>query len=77
MQTALAVTVDGVEQVQRLLALIASFGDGGVPQESVIKLRQLAGDVVDANPAWWQWLSCILTGVAIMALSAELIRRER
>ncbi len=76
-QTALAVTVDSVEQVQRLLTLIASFGDGGVPQESVIKLRQFAGDVVDANPAWWQWLTCIATGVVIMALSAELIRRER
>ncbi len=76
LQTTLAVEVDSVTEVNKLLRMTEGL-ETEASAEYLREMRNAAQEVVSAGPSLAQWISCLATGGALMVVSFELIRRER
>ena len=78
LQTALAISVDNVNDVERLIEATKGLPQGGnAPTDLLSTVREVAGDVTATDPSFIQWLSSLLMGIVTMAIPWVLIWRER
>jgi hypothetical protein len=76
LQTAIAVSIDNANDVQRLRGNIADIDSGHTP-ERIDQLRSMASDMLGNDPSVLQWSTSLLVGLTLVVGSVEVIRRER